>query len=130
MKEQLKIKIEVFEGILLTRFEQDTGISLLTKAVRDMRATFSLHGHFKRWLADYEKIKAARNPLFEKLVNSYFIDETGMFELTLASSISSMASASEINPMVDYINGLAIAIAYEQIQHKIIANLIDSTPNS
>lgn len=130
MTEQLKNKIEYFENILLTRFEKESGINLQAQPNKDLRNAFSAHNYLKSWLADHEKIKSRQDPAWEKVVKCYLLEEPKVFELELANSISSFAPGSEINAMKDHINGLALAIAYEQIRFKLIGNLIATMPNS
>lgn len=114
----------------MTRLQEDFGTDPKVQYTREMRQAFSLHANLKSWLADYNNIKARWDSSLSKLVESYFTEETATFDLQLVNRITEVAPDFLINPMVEYINSLALAIAYEQVRFKLIGDLIDATPNS
>ena len=129
MKEKLQSKVTQFEGILLTRLQENSGIDLNNPEQRDSREVLMMVDHMKMWLEDYNRLKLAWVQ-YDSVVKSFFIDEVPNFELMFTELISKEIIAEPFHKVNDTINKISWALAYEKLNQKLIARLIGVTTNS
>lgn len=130
MKEQLEKKINYYEGILLTRFQEQSEIDLLAQGEKNSRAFLILNDYLKTWIGDYQKLKTRWSEPLEDIIVSYFTDKQPVFDLLLTHRIADKISAGTPKNINDFINEIAIAIAYEHVKIKAISKLIELSSNS
>jgi hypothetical protein len=130
MKEQLEKKINYYEGILLSRFQEQSEIDLLAQGERNSRAFLILCDYLKTWIGDYQKLKTRWSEPLEEIIVSYFTDKPSVFELLVTQKIADKINAGAPKNINDFINEIAMAIAYAHVKIKATSKMVELSSNS
>jgi hypothetical protein len=129
MKEEIEIKVEHFEMLLLTRFQTSSFKNLDEFNNRDFRDFFRLNSLIRSWISDYNLLKGTRSDELECLVQSFFKDEDCVFNKQIQDILESKLLSLNINELSEFINEFTEAVAYEKLRVKLFETLLRISPN-
>lgn len=130
MKKGLEKKVDYMYSVIATRFEKDYNIDVNVASTVDNRVFINLISALKTWLSDYNMIEGRWDETVKHMVKSYLINSVEEFEISLDLNINAKVLTTDALTVKNYINELALAIAYQKFSIDCKKLLINSAPNS